>query len=308
MVRVVVAGLLLAGSAATVALGLQVAQELIEPGASPALIADTRFAAGYAGSAEATGKGVGSYSPGIPLVSGTEPKLVAAPVLVRGEQPLKSTSTPRGADVATVYRDATPLLRPSASNNSRGGDRYERARQLQRELARVGCYVGDTDGDWGGASKRAMAAFLSRVNAVLPVDEPDPVLIALVESHAAMACGNGCRPGEVLGLNGHCLPTGTITARQEAPASVSGGIWRTDVVATPMEPAQGQAMAGSVLPGRMALGATGEPSPASAAVAVAPTSVPPAAVVKSTPSPTRKKKSGEPAWARSVFPEIYGYR
>jgi hypothetical protein len=34
----------------------------------------------------------------------------------------------------------------------------------------------------------------------------------------------------------------------------------------------------------------------------------PAAVAKSASPPPPKKKKGEPAWARSVFPEIYGYR
>jgi hypothetical protein len=61
-------------------------------------------------------------------------------------------------------------------------------RSLQGELRRVGCYSGRIDGDWGPASRFAMAAFVRRVNAALPTDEPDHVLLSLVQRHAASAC------------------------------------------------------------------------------------------------------------------------
>lgn len=67
-------------------------------------------------------------------------------------------------------------------------------RSLQRELRRVGCYHGRIDGDWGPASRFAMAAFTKAVNAALPTDRPDVVLLTLVRRHSGAACGNARSP------------------------------------------------------------------------------------------------------------------
>jgi hypothetical protein len=50
------------------------------------------------------------------------------------------------------------------------------ARELQKELRRVGCYEGELNG-----AKRCMKAFTERVNATLPVDEPDYILYSMVQ-------------------------------------------------------------------------------------------------------------------------------
>ncbi len=62
-------------------------------------------------------------------------------------------------------------------------------RSLQHELRRVGCYQGRIDGDWGPASRFAMAAFTRSVNAALPTGRPDIVLLTLVRRHVGVACG-----------------------------------------------------------------------------------------------------------------------
>ncbi len=64
-------------------------------------------------------------------------------------------------------------------------------RNMQIELRRVGCYHGRIDGDWGPASRFAMAAFTKAVNAALPTDRPDDILLTLVRRHAGTACGLG---------------------------------------------------------------------------------------------------------------------
>lgn len=64
-------------------------------------------------------------------------------------------------------------------------------RNMQIELRRVGCYHGRIDGDWGPASRFAMAAFTKSVNAALPTDRPDDILLTLVRRHAGTACGLG---------------------------------------------------------------------------------------------------------------------
>ena len=75
------------------------------------------------------------------------------------------------------------------------GDRAGLASALQRELQRVGCYDREINGVWTTSSRMAMQTFLSRVNAALPFDEPDLILLSLVQAHNGRACGRLC-PGE----------------------------------------------------------------------------------------------------------------
>ena len=49
------------------------------------------------------------------------------------------------------------------------------ARDIQRELKRVGCFEGDISGDWNTATRKAMKTFVDRVNATLPIDAPDHI-------------------------------------------------------------------------------------------------------------------------------------
>ncbi|KAB2850858.1 MAG: hypothetical protein F9K44_03585 [Hyphomicrobiaceae bacterium] len=87
----------------------------------------------------------------------------------------------------------------------------ELARAIQTHLTRVGCYAGPVSGVWSEASQRAMKDFNSRVNASLPVDQPDEVLLALVENYKDTACG--CLAGESL-VNGRCAPLRAPTQAQ----------------------------------------------------------------------------------------------
>ncbi|MCB1521221.1 MAG: hypothetical protein KDJ37_11695 [Hyphomicrobiaceae bacterium] len=109
--------------------------------------------------------------------------------------------------------------------------RVEMARHIQRELKRVGCYAGDVDGDWGPGSKRAMAGFLERVNATLPADNPDYVLLSLVQGHADQACGVSCAAGQGLSSDGRCLPSVLMVRAPEKRPAVTASKWAT--VTTP---------------------------------------------------------------------------
>jgi hypothetical protein len=84
-------------------------------------------------------------------------------------------------------------------------DRASLVRELQRGLKRVGCYEGEVSGVWTQQSRSAMRAFTGRINAALPVDEPDGVLLALVQGHKDKACGMPCPPGEGVAADGRCL-------------------------------------------------------------------------------------------------------
>lgn len=102
--------------------------------------------------------------------------------------------------------------RRAAAKTSDYMARYELARSLQTELTRVGCYHADVDGDWGPGSKRAAADFLRKVNATLPIDRPDHILLTLIQGHADKACGVDCPDGKSLGSNGRCV-SNVIVAR-----------------------------------------------------------------------------------------------
>jgi len=96
---------------------------------------------------------------------------------------------------------APQRLASAESANASGVGRDDLVRALQRELNRVGCYSGDIDGDWGPGSKRAMSAFIDRVNASLPVEEPDYILLSLVKGHKGLGCrersAGSAQPGQI---------------------------------------------------------------------------------------------------------------
>ena len=72
--------------------------------------------------------------------------------------------------------------------------RQNLARDIQRELKRVGCYDGDVSGDWNTGTRRAMKTFIDHVNAALPTDEPDHILRTMVQGHPGNACGRATMP------------------------------------------------------------------------------------------------------------------
>jgi hypothetical protein len=156
-----------------------------------------------------------------------------------------------------------------------GTDPAALARDLQRELKRVGCYSGDLNGVWSMTSRRAMKAFTDRVNAALPVDTPDAILLSLVRAHQGDACGKPCPAHEALAEDGRCLPTAVLAhlnrkaaspgeqAKRKEPAGRPAGVisgWTTTVSVLPPPPPA------AVPPqGRMALaGPQTEPPPAAA--------------------------------------------
>ena len=90
-------------------------------------------------------------------------------------------------------------------------DRVSLTRELQRELRRVGCYDGELSGIWGSSSRLAMKKFTDQVNAKLPIDQPDYILLRLVQGHPQRACNGPCPPEQAPANDGRCLPD-AITA------------------------------------------------------------------------------------------------
>jgi hypothetical protein len=91
------------------------------------------------------------------------------------------------------------------------------AREAQKELHRVGCYEGDVSGIWTPSSRLAAQRFIDRVNAKLPIDKPDEVLLALLRDQSGFVCGQ-CQPNQTLDAAGRCIPTALIN---RAPRSRS---------------------------------------------------------------------------------------
>ena len=88
--------------------------------------------------------------------------------------------------------------------------RYKLVVEIQRKLKKRGCYWGRIDGSWGAGSKYAMQEFIDRINATLPIEQPDYVLLTLLQANDDKSCG-ACPSGHTATVGGSCVPQ-TITA------------------------------------------------------------------------------------------------
>jgi len=142
----------------------------------------------------------------------TAPRTEAAPP---GSAPVVVTLAPRSGDAAPSRAAAIPR------------DRDSLARELQKELRRVGCYEGELNGVWTPATRRAMKTFTDRVNATLPVDEPDAVLYVMVQSQQERVCGKPCPVDQGLSEDGRCVPNAILAKAARSAVAIhvpaSGG-------------------------------------------------------------------------------------
>lgn len=142
-------------------------------------------------------------------------------------QGLTPARVPRDAAAAKPVTNWTAVVTAAPSQHgritsSKPGDeatRLQLTRDLQSELKRVGCYGGEITGAWTPSTRRAMSAFMDRVNASLPMEEPDYILLTLVQGHKSVACGETCPSGQSSGVNGRCLPNSVLAARATKPAT-----------------------------------------------------------------------------------------
>lgn len=109
------------------------------------------------------------------------------------------------------------------------------ARDIQTELARVGCYLGEIDGVWGSGSKRAASLFMDRVNAALPMGEPDVFMLSLLRAQDDEVCGAACPQGQGLTASGRCVPS-TILAQAGKDRGAPGARTMTTASLTPPPP------------------------------------------------------------------------
>jgi hypothetical protein len=148
--------------------------------------------------------------------------LSAAAAIVAYSHPFNNASD-RAAVVTVTQRAPEPVVRAPATPPPRAietpADRASIARELQRELKRVGCYSGEINGAWTTSSRMAMKAFTDRVNATLPIDQPDYVLLSLLQGYQDKACGAGCPTGQTATEGGVCTPNAVIATTAKTPTS-----------------------------------------------------------------------------------------
>ncbi len=145
-------------------------------------------------------------------------------------------------------------------------DRAALARALQRELKRVGCYQGEITGVWTTSSRMAMKTFNERVNATLPVDNPDPVLLSLVQGRRERACSAACPAGQTPVEGGTCVPGATTAKAGKTPSEAKSEAERpAEALPTAGAAAAGTAAAVALSAPRAAKTETKAPAPVSKA-------------------------------------------
>lgn len=182
---------------------------------------------------------VAQFSPGLDRFAGVAPERPTSVLSYLTQAfstseaaPAASAPEPKPIQLAdwrsTVVRNDA-LLRSSAPEKPTS--RAALARDIQRELQRVGCYVGAIDGVWGKGSKRAALEFFDRVNATLPTQEPDVFTLSLVRAQSGSVCGSTCPRGQSLTATGRCLPDTLVAQphRSTTPQDTDG--WGPAVVA-----------------------------------------------------------------------------
>jgi hypothetical protein len=247
-------------------------------------------------------------------VAAVTPELAEAPpVAAAPERPLvPSFSTP--VVVTIAQRPSEP---PAPTPHKAGPfprDRDTIGRELQKELKRVGCYEGELNGIWTPSTRQAMKAFTDRVNATLPTDEPDSILLTLVQAYQDRVCGKPCPAGQGLSDTGRCLPTAILARAGKKGAPVAAATpappadkptpaitsWSTTTTAAvPTPPA---APVGTPPPeGRMALAGPSQAEATPQPEAAPPPGTPPPAATPPAAPKRPKVGSSEAGWARNVF-------
>lgn len=158
----------------------------------------------------------------------------------KGVAPPVAIARPWRTIVTGANTNAAPVLNSAAPAKHDYDARYRLIRDLQAELKRVGCYTGNIDGDWGPGSRYAASNFLRKVNATLPIRNPDYILLSLVRGHPDRACGINCPSGQTLGSDGRCIASviAQRTQRTNSPPPSKPGLRVHDALPASDKPAR----------------------------------------------------------------------
>ena len=129
--------------------------------------------------------------------------------------PFAATAEPEHSEqpdpVVVTLPSRAQLASPGAPSHPGPLSQFAIAREAQKELRRLGCYEGESSGIWTPSSRLAAQRFVDRVNAKLPADKPDEILLALLRDQSGAICGQ-CQRDEARDPSGRCMPTALIKA------------------------------------------------------------------------------------------------
>jgi peptidoglycan hydrolase-like protein with peptidoglycan-binding domain len=131
-----------------------------------------------------------------------------------------AATTEKASQPSAVRVEDTPSRLPVEQSKPMGAPPLTGeglTRELQRQLRHAGCYGGSVTGVWSPSVRRAMKAFTDRANAALPVDQPDQILLALLQSNPQVTCGPSCPAGQAAANDGRCLPKALIAGSKKQP-------------------------------------------------------------------------------------------
>lgn len=174
--------------------------------------------------------------PSQPLVVGTLRGMASPP------RPLhrvveKSDKEPEQQDdgplpLSLVAQDVRFASVPAADPRSIGTVGYIERKALilgiQRSLTRAGCYRGAMTGLWASDTKEALSAFLVAANARLPIQQPDDILLHLVNGADHATCTAHRRADPV-----QAAPAPTISRRVSSPGLMGLGAPQSSMNAIP---------------------------------------------------------------------------
>lgn len=184
-----------------------------------------------------------------------------------------SVTSPRLLSSADEVQSRVPGNRQRRPDNR---SRIDIVHEVLKELTRVGCYAGEVTGTWGPGPRRSLEAFLNDVNARLPVDKPDIVVLTLLQTHVGQACDRPCQMGRHNSTDGNC-----------------------GVAAAPISK-QAQANASSVVPART----EGATAPASGSVRATRDLPSPYGIGRTSPPTLQSNAATHGNWARTVFSDV----
>lgn len=164
---------------------------------------------------------------------------------------------PDGRDSSVVVPASAPSLvvAPRLAAMPRERPRQELVAELQRELRRVGCYLGEIDGEWGPGSKRSMRAFMDHVNSRLQSDDPDLIQLTLVRGFPGNACRSQAAPGQMIAGRGSAPAPVPVMVRESAlPIYTATSSRPAQFQTGTLEPAAQSVVRPPLPEGRMAVG------------------------------------------------------
>src|SRR4029453_1210844 len=151
---------------------------------------------------------IGVVVAGVGLLSGTTSRYAqtAKTDVGFGHQQGEASLSPRISAAVVMVAPASRIAPapPFADPPTALVDQPTLLRDLQRELARLGCYDGAINGMWTAPSRQAMVRLIDLLNARLPPQIAEPAHLALAKGQSGRVCDR-CPAGEETTAEGQCV-------------------------------------------------------------------------------------------------------